>query len=49
MSNTETKLQVYMPREMREAVHQAAEARRISENEWIRRAIVQSLERKEGK
>ena len=39
MTNTETKLQVYMPATMREQVHQAAEALRISESEWIRRSI----------
>ena len=44
MSNTETKLQVYMPAAMREQVHQAAEALRISESEWIRRAIVRYLD-----
>ena len=54
MSNTETKLQIYMPATMREAVHQAAEALRISESEWIRRAIMRyldtvSLERRAGK
>ena len=49
MTNTETKLQIYMPATMREQVHQAAEALRISESEWIRRAIVQSIERRAGK
>jgi hypothetical protein len=56
MTNTETKLQIYMPRDMREAVHQAAEALRISESEWIRRAIalylngtVPPAERRAGK
>ena len=48
MTNTETKLQVYMPATMREQVHQAAEALRISESEWIRRAIASSLERRAG-
>ena len=43
MTNTETKLQVYMPVIMREQVHQAAEALRISESEWIRRAIALAL------
>ena len=54
MTNTETKLQIYMPAVMREQVHQAAEALRISESEWIRRAIVRYLdivspERRAGK
>lgn len=49
MTNTETKLQIYMPAVMREQVHQAAEALRISESEWIRRAIASSLERSVGK
>lgn len=48
MSNTDTKTLIYMPTEMKEAVHHAAEALRISESEWIRRAITQSLERREG-
>ena len=39
MTNTETKLQIYMPATMREQVHQAAEKLRISESEWIRRSI----------
>jgi len=44
MSNTETKLQIYMPATMREQVHQAAEKLRISESEWIRRAIAHKLQ-----
>lgn len=39
MTNTETKIQIYMPATMREQVHQAAEALRVSESEWIRGAI----------
>lgn len=49
MTNTEARLQIYMPAVMREQVHQAAEVLRISESEWIRRAIANSLERREGK
>ena len=47
--NTDTKLQIYMPATMREQVHQAAEALRVSESEWIRRAIAASLERRARK
>jgi len=47
MTNTETKLQIYMPAVMREQVHQAAEALRISESEWIRRAISAELGRRD--
>ena len=47
MANTETKLQIYMPATVREQVHQAAEALRISESEWIRRAIAAELGRRD--
>lgn len=52
MKTTDTRTAVYLPAEVKRAVHQAAEAMRISESAWIRQAITQQLgrlERREGK